>query len=331
MLRGAGFLVDVADNGKIAVHKVAARYAETLPYDMVLMDMQMPVMDGVTATRLIRETRTADELPIVAMTANAMLEDRNRCLEAGMNGFVTKPINPDELWRSLMDLIKPRAGLGQPIVQQAIAPQTDDGAVPQALSALAESGRINVRLGQQRSNGNPVLYVFLLRKFVATHADIAQQIRDELSGGDRGTAERLAHTLRGLAANLGAEPLQLAAAALETCLRQNSPGQRSTDDLLAQVAAELQLLLDALRAAPGLLLAEEAPASELSADERLALELLVQQIRALLEQDDVRAVELWEAHASALRRYYPVATRIETALADFEFDLALELLSLASV
>jgi two-component system sensor histidine kinase/response regulator len=331
LLQSAGFVVDVAGNGQIAVHTVEARYTENLPYDMVLMDMQMPVMDGVTATRLLRETRTAEVLPIVAMTANAMQEDRERCLKAGMNGFVTKPINPDELWRALLDLIKPRTGLGQAVAGQALAPREDEGMVQQVLNALATSGRIDVRLGLQRVNDNPVLYVSLLRKFVASQADMAQRVQDALTHGDRATAERLAHTLKGLAANLGAVPLQSAAAPLEASLRQGTVSQPGAADLLAPVAAELQRLMDELRSAPGLLLEEEQPAGKLSEDERLALERVVQQIRAMLKQDDAQAAELWEAHASALRRFCPEATRIETALADFEFDLALELLPPASV
>jgi two-component system sensor histidine kinase/response regulator len=113
LLQGAGLVVDVAANGKIAVHQVEARDAQHMPYDLVLMDMQMPVMDGVTATRLLRETHSPAVLPIVAMTANAMQEYRERCLQAGMNAYVSKPVNPDELWRALLVHIQPRAGLGQ--------------------------------------------------------------------------------------------------------------------------------------------------------------------------------------------------------------------------
>jgi two-component system sensor histidine kinase/response regulator len=334
MLQAAGFVVDVAENGKIAVHNVEARHAERRPYDMVLMDMQMPVMDGVTATRLIRETRPSEVLPIVAMTANAMQVDRERCLRAGMNGFVTKPINPDDLWRALLSLIKRRAGLGQTVALQVQPPQADTDTAQQAvqvLQTLATCSHIDVALGQQRSNDNPVLYVSLLRNFVATQAETAQRIQAALTAGDRGTAERLTHTLRGLAANLGAAPLQLAAQPLETSLRHDAAAQPDPNDLLSQVAAELQRLVDALRSAPGLLVAEKSPTEALSMDQRLALEPVVQQLRAFLAQDDAQAAELWGAHASALRRYCPEASQIEAAIADFEFDRALELLSAASL
>ena len=124
LLESVGFLVDVADNGQIGVHQVHARHAQGQPYDIVLMDMQMPVMDGVTASRLIRETFIAQTLPIVAMTANAMQADKDRCLAAGMNGFVSKPVDPEELWLALLAWIKPRVGLGV-VGEQTLATQQD--------------------------------------------------------------------------------------------------------------------------------------------------------------------------------------------------------------
>jgi two-component system sensor histidine kinase/response regulator len=106
ILRDAGFIVDIADNGQIALDQVAQNI-ET-PYDIILMDMQMPVMDGVTATVEIRKDQRFDHTPIVAMTANAMQQDKDKCLAAGMVDFVTKPIQPDELWAALRRWVKPR-------------------------------------------------------------------------------------------------------------------------------------------------------------------------------------------------------------------------------
>ena len=114
MLRSAGFAVDLAENGAVAIQRVQAQLLGDTPYDIVLMDMQMPVMDGVTAALCLREFVDFQQLPIVAMTANAMKADRERCLAAGMNGFVTKPINPEELWRAMITWIRLREGLGTP-------------------------------------------------------------------------------------------------------------------------------------------------------------------------------------------------------------------------
>ena len=103
LLRDAGFVVDLAENGQIALDKIRAA-----DYDIVLMDMQMPVMDGVTATGEIRKDARFKDLPVVAMTANAMQGDRDRCLAAGMNDHVAKPIEPENLWKALLKWIKPR-------------------------------------------------------------------------------------------------------------------------------------------------------------------------------------------------------------------------------
>jgi PAS domain S-box-containing protein len=112
ILRDAGFFVDIADNGQIAVDKVTKNQSE--PWDIVLMDMQMPVMDGVTATLEIRKDARFNELPIVAMTANAMQQDKDKCIAAGMVDFVTKPIQPDELWAALRRWIKPKHATATP-------------------------------------------------------------------------------------------------------------------------------------------------------------------------------------------------------------------------
>jgi PAS domain S-box-containing protein len=101
LLRDAGFVVDLAENGQIALEKIRA-----VDYDLVLMDMQMPVMDGVMATREIRKEKRFQNLPVVAMTANAMQGDRDRCIAAGMNDHVAKPIEPEDLWKSLLKWIK---------------------------------------------------------------------------------------------------------------------------------------------------------------------------------------------------------------------------------
>jgi two-component system sensor histidine kinase/response regulator len=119
ILRDAGFVVDIADNGQIAVEMVTTSVAS--PYDIILMDMQMPVMDGVTATVEIRKDARFDTTPIVAMTANAMQQDKDKCLAAGMVDFVTKPIQPDELWTALRRWVKPKHVVEQ-VIPDAVAP-----------------------------------------------------------------------------------------------------------------------------------------------------------------------------------------------------------------
>ena len=252
--------VDVADNGQMAVHCVAARQAQRQPYDLVLLDMQMPVMDGVTATRLLRETHSAEALPIVAMKA-----DRDRCLEAGMNGFVTKPIKPQELWQALLRWVQPRTGqrpqastqppadavAPAPAMSRGTSPSTASAELMQALQHIPD---LDLALGLRRTGGKPGFYVSMLSRFVLTKADETRHIRSCLDAQDFAGAHRLAHTLKSVAAILGATLLKNSALALEDQLRMPDPANVETiDALLADVAAHLQRLIQALQALPDFL------------------------------------------------------------------------------
>jgi len=332
MLRGAGFEVDVAENGKISVHSVEARFTQREPYDLVLMDMQMPVMDGVTATRLIRETHPAEQLPIVAMTANAMNADRDRCLAAGRNGFVTKPINPSELWQTIAQVIKPREGLGS---AAARAP-TGSGDTPQLsgdgdalLKGLRAVPELDVDLGLMRTNNNPAFYASLLRKFVAAQTHAVLSVRQSLQQGDTPTAERIAHTLKGVSGNLGASVLQASAEALETALRTNAPTAQVIA-LADQAELHLARLIAALHAVPHLIPSSTATTVILSDAERQATHAVVQEIKACLAQDDATAMELWEANATALRALLENAKDIETAINGYAFEEALGMLEMVA-
>jgi len=326
ILGHAGFVVDVAENGKVAVHQVQARFSEGMPYDLVLMDMQMPVMDGVTAARLIRETFRAEQLPIVAMTANAMRTDRERCMDAGMNGFVSKPIDPDELWSALLTWVKPREGMGKALTPAAPAEQANAEAL-HLLDALKAVSELDVALGLQRTNNNPAFYLSMLRRVLASQHDAAQRVAQLLEVPDRVTAERTAHTLKGLAASVGATALQGAAGQLEQTLK-TAAAQPEVDAALAKTREQLTHLLQAAHAVPGLVSASTAPRTRsLSALEREEAEAVVRNIRVMLEDDNAAALELWEAHAETLRLFCARATDIEDAISCFEFEEALALLA----
>ena len=334
LLQGVGLQVEIAENGQIAVQMVQASTSRQSPYDIVLMDMQMPVMDGVTAARLIRETHPAEQLPIVAMTANAMKADRERCEAAGMNGFVTKPIHPDELWRSLLRNVKLREGLGvtSPPAPPALATPGADARDEAALvGQLRGSRHLDVDLGLQRTTNNPVFYASLLRKFVAGQADAPVRVRQALQASDAANAERIAHTLKGLAGNLGATALQHLAEALEAALRNAAPASE-VDAAIAATVAELQQLIDLLQAAPGFrpVAADATPAASEPSDPEAANAVLAQLV-ALLRLDDASALEWWEAHAAVLRTRLSNAAAIEAAVGEFDFEAALQLLGQAPV
>jgi signal transduction histidine kinase/DNA-binding response OmpR family regulator/HPt (histidine-containing phosphotransfer) domain-containing protein len=326
LLRDVGLLVEVAENGQIAVHQVQARWTEDLPYDMVLMDMQMPVMDGVTATRLIRENHTSGNLPIVAMTANAMKVDRDRCLQAGMNDFVTKPIQPNELWQAMLTWIKPGPSLGTatPSVRPVATPveEPESQRVSQALRDIAD---LDADLGLARTGNKPAFYISMLKKFVTSQQGAARGIASHLAAANTDTAERMAHTLKGVAGSLGAIRLQDSAASLEAAIHSQAP--------LAQVQAALHLctvqldqLIDALNATlaqPADAAVDALPALSV-ADQEQARDI-VKQLRQLLAIDDAGALELWEANAALLRQVVSHAERVEAALQNYDFEGAAEL------
>ena len=243
ILQDAGFVVDVADNGQIGLDMVQQRH-----YDLVLMDMQMPVMDGVTATIEIRKLARYAGLPIVAMTANAMQRDRERCLAVGMNGFVTKPINPDELCAVLLKWIKPQAAKA-PIPVAAVAPAAAPAAVatptgteaPQFLSVPG----LDTVAGLRRMMGKKSLYIAMLKRYVDGQRNCAAELRHALDHDDWPTAERLAHTAKGVAGNIGAVRVPEPAQALELAIRNRLP-RAEVDQHLRQLEDCLAELIGAL-------------------------------------------------------------------------------------
>ena len=328
MLQDAGLEVDLADNGQIAIHQIQARCTENRPYDLVLMDMQMPVMDGVTATRIIRETHAAATLPIVAMTANAMRADRDRCIDAGMSDFVTKPILPSALWKALLTWIKDREGLGPqalPSSRTSAPPPTTDA--NELLHALRTVPRLDLQLGLARTSNKPALYISLLRKFVASQGDAANDIRQALAADDTATAERVAHTLRGVAGSLGATELQTRASALESALRSGAANTLVHTEL-RNTAEVLEQLIQAFRTIPDLLATQSsAEPATLSETERANGMALVNQLKLLLANDDLSALALWEDHLPLLQALLPQAPKIAAAINDFAFVEALKILA----
>jgi two-component system sensor histidine kinase/response regulator len=215
LLEDAGLTVDLAEDGAVALAAVQQQ-----EFDIVLMDMQMPVMDGVSATRAIRALPQFADLPIVAMTANAMEHDRQLCLEAGMNDVVVKPIEPAALWKALLRWARrPAAGAAEPTAAlEAVPGGREAGSAPMAGVAGLDS-----QLGLSRMMGKRPLYEAMLRRFVASQREAAAAIHASLACGDLATAERQAHTTRSVAGNIGATTVAALAGAVETAVREEQP------------------------------------------------------------------------------------------------------------
>ncbi len=321
LLESAGFVVDVADNGQIALDKVQAH-----AYDVVLMDMQMPVMDGVAATRAIRALPAHAQLPIIAMTANAMQQDKDACMAAGMWDVVTKPIAPDALWEALLRWVPPlqRARLPLPLpVPPVVSAEAQPGAGPeqQALEAMGRIAGLDTTLGLRRANGKPKVYLEMLRLFVRNQQGLEAQLQAALNSGDLAQAERLAHTCKGVAGSLGATELQARAAQLEDALRHRVP--LDTVQLLAlAVVQPLHALITQLqRRLPSPVV--QPPV----AVDPAQLQAVCAELHALLANDESDAVDLLARHAGLLQAAFPARfNALQDAVQGFDFEAALGLL-----
>jgi CheY-like chemotaxis protein len=205
------------------------------------MDIQMPVMDGYTATRMLREQPRFAGLPVLAMTANAMVEDMEEAEAAGMNAHIAKPIDPQDLLAKLIKWIKP--------AERTILPERDTGTSPNIPPSddLPDSlPGIDIVTGLQRVGGNRKLFRKLLAEFYLDHGNDIAAIRDALASGDMELAQRLAHTIKGVAATIGAEELHLRAKSLEAAIKGSH--DENYPDLIVQLGAVMQPLLQGLSA-----------------------------------------------------------------------------------
>jgi CheY-like chemotaxis protein len=211
ILEGAGLVVRIANNGQEAVNMVNQK-----TFDAVLMDIQMPVMDGFEATRAIRENAQFKDLPIIAMTASAMTQDREDALASGMNDHVAKPIDVKKLFGVLSRFIKARSDRSSPTppapTPTRSAP-TSEMPLPDSLPGIA------LKKGLGRVNHKVPLFRKILKKFYEEYAHAPAEINTALEDGDAELARRLAHTVKGVAGNIGAEDLQAIAADLEDAIR----------------------------------------------------------------------------------------------------------------
>jgi CheY-like chemotaxis protein len=328
MLQDAGIRVTTAEHGQQALDRLLTGEL----FDIVLMDMQMPVLNGLAATAAIRALPAHEALPIVAMTANAMATDRQRCLEAGMNDFVAKPIDPKQLWGALLRWM-PRRSVASRAGVTVTAPLPSSGfeRPQEALLPLPWMiDGLDAVLGLRRCLGKPELYRSLLRQFIERQGNVGQELQQAIDQAQWVTAQRLAHTLKSVSGNLGAVQLQEKAEVLERSLsvHQGAPLERAAlTQQINQVDQSMHILTKQLGAALGLAKPRVLPTEPVGGTEGIALQAVYADLVRLLTQGEFGAVELLERHGGQLA--HAMGTdfdRLMRAVEVFDFDSALLIL-----
>jgi PAS domain S-box-containing protein len=236
-LHSVGVTTSVASDGKQALEALE----HELP-DAVLMDVQMPEMDGFEATRLIRRDPRFDQLPVIAMTAHALKGDRERCIDAGMNDYLTKPIDPDKLFATLATWTGRTVDTEQTINPAAIPDTQKD-------SLNLDVPGLDVNQGLVRANNNLKLYRKLLTTFVRDFAGADTTIQELLARGENEEARRNAHSIKGVGANIGALGLSASAANVESCIANQEP---IPETVWAEFAGTLEQMIAGLEASKGI-------------------------------------------------------------------------------
>ncbi|PYG01309.1 PAS domain S-box-containing protein [Thioalkalivibrio sp. ALE21] len=318
LLQGTGVTVEVANNGQEALDRL-----ESGTFDLVLMDVQMPVMDGYDATHNLRRRPGLESLPVIAMTAHAMSGDRERCLDAGMNDYLSKPVQPDTLhtmlarWLPAAEETAAAANPAQDTGDSATTGEDTSAALPAHLPG------VDVDTGLQRLGGNTGLYRRLLLEFLHDNREADHRLREMLESGDLTGAERLTHLIKGTAANLVLPELARTAGALNAALREGTPDTTTVDafaDALRQVLDALTTLEGPPEGTPP----DSAPDTNADPDQARAL---LRTLRTRLGEFDPEAADLLPALRKALAaEQHPQLDELGEHLDTFEFEQALECL-----
>ncbi|MBI3893651.1 MAG: response regulator [Candidatus Wallbacteria bacterium] len=307
LLELAGLSVRIAEHGQAALEALAQE-----PFGLVLLDMQMPVMDGYAAAQAIRLQERYAAMPIIAMTAHATREEREKCLALGMNDHVSKPIEPQVLYETLA-----RHLYGS---KDAAAPPDEPGPAVVAESAGPPARAVDVEAGLRRVGGNRQLYTKLATRFRKEFSTAGREIERLLAGGDRESAGRAAHTLRGVAGNLGAVEVFDRARAVEQALKEGRletalAGLGPLDESLAAAAVALAEFREPDESPPPVL---ASPAG----GDPIRLRPLVKRLVALLDDGDVSARETLAALRAAAPACAEALGAIKGHLDCYEFEPA---------
>ena len=315
ILEGAGIVVEIAKNGKEAVEAV-----QRSPFDAVLMDIQMPEMDGYEATRMIRKDSRFKSLPIIAMTAHAMKGDEEKCLEAGMDGYVSKPISQDRLfhtiWKSMKHQKKALYSV-EPETREAI-----DNTVAQTEELPERLPGINIQDALSALNIDKDVFKHILTGFLKNNKESANKIREAFDKKDWESLVQLAHSLKGSAGNIGADMLYKAAGELEAAGREGA----ATTALLERVETALNQVLESLQLLADTSKTEPLPGKESGAGHDIDPAQVIPILKQLADALDLAEPEEIKKHMEVIKKYLDISILkdIEDQVNDYEYDRALE-------
>lgn len=306
-IRIAGMQLSIANNGQEALDMLQQQ-----TFDLVLMDCQMPIMDGYQATQALRQMPQFADLPIVAMTANAMSGDRERCLAAGMNDHLAKPIEVKLLYQTLLNYLGDASATSDEPLDDTRPLQSHQ------LVSWPVSNEIDVDRGLQLVQGSKRLYQRILERFAAGQHDIVQQVRLALAEQRQPDAQRMLHTLKGLAGNLSNKALVQQAQQLESLVAEQQP---LPDVQLAELEQRINTIVSAILAWQKGTVTTHNMASSVSVDGDVAAQL--HQLQQLLEDADPAALAVLQqlmeqADESLQQQLKPLATMV----AAYRFDEA---------
>ncbi len=324
MLGSEGAQVELAANGQLGVEAVRRAILAGTPFDLVLMDIQMPVMDGYAATRVLREDLGLTRLPIIAMTANAMASDRAACLAAGMNDHVGKPFHLAQLTQLILHPppLESSEAASEPFAQVATSPAPLAAAV---FDTLPPVDSVDSIAALERLGGNRALYVRVLQSFLTDIVTLPDQFEGQLIAANLISAERLLHTLKGLSSTVGASYLAAVARRAEITVRQARETRRPLDTL--SLAAELRTAMVNTQMVIQRVVQSFGPVHGVSTPHLTgpADEVLLGELMALLRASDMRAVEVFEQLRQAPPQSHSVAwQQLCSAMNAFDFKRAAE-------
>ncbi|MEJ2792742.1 PAS domain S-box protein [Iodobacter sp. LRB] len=302
LLDGSGLILDTAVNGQEALEKARANH-----YQLILMDIQMPVMDGLEATRKIRQLPSWQNQPILALTASAFDENKQACEEAGVNGFITKPVSPESLFKALLQWLPKNPPQDQ---AQSFEPRARQTSIvnERELARLAALPRLNISRALEMLRGNSSKYLDLLRRFVSSHAGDMARLDEHLHAGQQRESLLIAHTLKGAAAVLSVDNIAELAARLEAALNQQQP-EAERNPLMNEIDHELGLLNSLL--------------FPTAAEADYPLSKILAGLELLLNQNDTASLTLFDQHAEQLfKKLGPATEELASQIGQFNFETA---------